>query len=241
MAYAPLYEATEFFTPFPDPESVFSRDVDAHCGYLLPLATIDLSHIDPRVEGRAHFIQPIEPWDGVVGQGGDAYFTYYCRENYVGYRYDASGRCELDTDFEYFAFARSSDDPPLCEYYKDVRSGFSKARHHFHAHGGLHGRYGRPPYKPADRVELTKYIGDPSSGGNWPETVRFPMHWGTTLIDGEEVQHIVPLTEDGRPLLFVGQLPSYNWVLTERCALGCDLLLFYDPQTRTGLTTFDWS
>lgn len=241
MARTLLYEATEYFKPFPDAATVFNRDVDRHCEYLLPLAAIDLSHIDPQLDADVHFIQPIEPWDGVVGEGGDAYFNYYCRENYVGYKYDDSGRCELATEFDYFAFARPSDDKSLTDHYENVRSGFAKAREHFKEYGGLHGPYGKPPYKAAGRVELIKDIGPPSEGGNWPEAGDFPMHWGTMQVDDEENTHVVPLTEDGRPFLFVGQLAAYNWVLTKRSALGCDLLLFYDPTTRTSLTTFDWS
>lgn len=241
MTRTSLFEANDFFTPFPDPTTVFNRDIEQHCKYLLPLATIDLSHINSQLRGRVHFIQPIEPRDGVVGEGGDAHFTYSCRENYIGYKYDDSGRCELATSFDYFAFARSPDHQSLADHYENVRSGFARAREHFKEHGGLHGRYGEPPYKPADRVELIRKIGPPSEGGNWPETVDFPMDWGTMPIDDEEVDHVVPLTEDGRPFVFVGQLATYNWVLTKRPALGCDLLLFHDPETRTSLTTFDWS
>lgn len=239
MSCKVLYGATDYFTPFPDPKAVFSRDVKSHCQYLLPLATIDLSVIDPILKGKVHFIQPIEPWAGVVGEGGDEFFTYYCRENYVGYTYDESGLCQLGTDFGFFELARSSNEQ-LSKHYENVRMGFEKAHDCYRRNGWVCYEQDEPA-KSREHFELISEIGPPSEGGNWPETVEFPMHWGTLQINGEETDHIVPLTEDGRSFLYVGTLSAFCWLLPETSALGCDLLLFYDPVTRTALTTFDWS
>lgn len=241
MAECLLYEATEFFQPFPDPQTVFSRDVEKHCEYLLPLATIDLARVDPKLNGRGHFIQSFEPWDGVVGDGGDAYFNHYCRENYIGYQYNDDGRCELMTDFKFFELARSPDNEILSDLYAKVRSGFAKTRAHFETYGVIHSRFRKPPYQPEHRNELIREIGAPSEGGNWP-TYDFPLHREKMDVDGEEVDHIVPLTEDGRLFIFVGALQAWHYAqYDEHFGFDCDLLLFYDPETRIGLTTFDWS
>jgi len=53
--------------------------------------------------------------------------------------------------------------------------------------------------------------------------------------------HSVPQTEDGREFIYVGELCSGNYIRANRYVLGCELLLFYDPQTQTAITTFDWS
>lgn len=108
-----FYETTELFKPFPDAATVFNRDVDGHCEYRCHLPQLTYHALIHSCTTMPIFIQPIELWDGVVGEGGDAYFNYYCRENYVGYKDDDSGRCELATGFDCFAFARSGDDKSL--------------------------------------------------------------------------------------------------------------------------------
>ncbi len=78
MAYTPLYEATEYFQPFPTPESVFSKDVERHMNYFLPIATVSLSHINSKWSGKVHFVVPVEPWDGVVGEKTIKHHTFLC-------------------------------------------------------------------------------------------------------------------------------------------------------------------
>ena len=46
-----------------------------------------------------------------------------------------------------------------------------------------------------------------------------------------------PLTEDGRPFRFVAAVPGWNY----RDGGADQIPLFYDPQTRVALQTFEWS
>ncbi|MEQ8458624.1 MAG: hypothetical protein RLO52_14600 [Sandaracinaceae bacterium] len=67
-----IFEASEDFCAFPEPEDVFAERVAEHAELLLPLAAVDLALVDPELEGTVHFILPIEPDEGCVGEGGDA-------------------------------------------------------------------------------------------------------------------------------------------------------------------------
>ena len=76
-----LHEATDYFKPFPKAEEVFGDDLESHSKYLLPLATVSLEHINPAWSGPIHFVQPIEPYDGVVGEDTPSHHGPLCAEN----------------------------------------------------------------------------------------------------------------------------------------------------------------
>jgi hypothetical protein len=65
---------------FPDPKEVFAFEVEEHRKYLLPLASLNISEINDNWEGVVHFIQPIEPFEDLVGEDAKEYHTFYCRE-----------------------------------------------------------------------------------------------------------------------------------------------------------------
>jgi len=219
------------FDPFPDPASVFSTALELHTRYLLPLAAVDLSSISSQLSGIVHFIQPIEPYDGVLGENSTHFHTYLCRENYVGYQYDGN-RCYLATDFSYFDLRRrqvAGDDVPewLESHYRDVRDGFQTAQ---------------AKYRNEELSPSFQQLGGASGGGNWAESGDVPLFRGIATFDsGSKCQSDLPLTEDGRTFLFIGRLRSFDFIHSERDALGCDLLLFYDPESQVALTTFEWT
>jgi hypothetical protein len=252
LSHYDLRHLIDGFTLFPDPASVFAQEVSLHAQCLLPLASIDLTVIDAALTGTVHFITPIEPHDGVVGEDADEYFTYLTRENFVGYKY-AGNRCVLDGDFNYFEHRRLSvlELSPkqtrvkklLDDHYFAVRLGHERARKHALQYGMLHVQDAGPPFGQDDQLQIALRLGGNATAGNWcssPEA--FPIDYGRTeRDDGGFDFDVAPLTADGRRFVFVGDVPvaTYNW--NDTCALCCNLLLFYDPHTQTALTTFDWS
>lgn len=241
-----LFTATDFFRPFPPAEEVFSEDVTRHARFLLPIASLDLAKVAPELSGVVHFIQPVEPYDGVVGEGGDDYFDHLCRENWVGFQYDGN-KCRLACDFRFFELARLESLPSRSQrqtelldrylhHYEDVHFGYEQARQHFLTHGALHPREEAPPFSEADRLELLKSLGGQSEqySCNWAAVDDMPL---TRHSD----YHSVPRTADGRDFIFAGELSTPHYVWSRNYALGCELLLFYDPVSRVSLSTFDWS
>lgn len=106
---------------FPEPSDVFSSKIDEHREFLLPLATLDLSMINKSWSGDIHFVQPIEPWDGVVGEDTTPHHNYYCRQNWLGYKL-VDGRFELLADVLFFQRAYIKANPNFKNTFQGVPS-----------------------------------------------------------------------------------------------------------------------
>lgn len=238
-----LYQGTDYFHPFPNVQDVFASRIDEHAEYLLPLASVDLSHLNPEWAGCIHFVAPIEPEDGVVGDETQEFHTYLCRDNWVGYRI-VEGRYELACDFGFFRKGS------LRSHYEKARAGFELRKTHFREHARLHNAWAESladgQFDDDDRVALVRKLGGPSLSGNWSELENFPISRDRTYVDqnGEEWPCAHPKTEDGRTFEFIGCIPMYHYIAENpdyTSILGGDLLLFYDPKDNLALTTFDWS
>ncbi len=247
-----VYEKTEYFTPFPDPTTVFAEDVETHSKYLLPLATVSLEHIDPAWSGPIHFVQPIEPHEGAVGEDTPSHHGSLCAENWIGYRVDEQGRYTLATDWDYFLLHNLdtrtdtqldlASKQQLHEHYEKARRSYANNREHFKRFGGLHPEYSLKKYgswRDRDRHELVMQLGGKPCWGNWPESGDWPLSEYEYDEDHEDAgdKYPVPQAEDGSDFSFIGWMHSFVYVDTSSCGLQ----LFYHPELRLALTTFDWS
>jgi len=235
-----LYRNTEYFKAFPNPEGVFEQDrLAQHIDHLLPLATVDLQRINPAWKGDIHFVAPIEPYDGVVGECTEAHHSYLCRENWVGYNI-VDGKYSLASDFKFF------DASNLTDHYHHTRENFTKRARQFEQLGCLfHANSdGGASNNPADKLALVYDLGGESTDGNWANMGLFPISHERKHSDPEYGSSPLPLTEDGRLFSYIGSMSIYNYVAAT-CDFGwthcADLVLFYDPQDNIALTTFDWS
>ena len=145
---------TPFFHPFPEAIDVFSGDFAKHEAHFLPLATIDLSHINPDWNGLIPIVTPMEPAvSGVVGEDVPQHHNYLCRDNWIGYHL-LEGKVEYAGDWRLF------DRQTHEEYYEATQAGYNKAKAYFKEHGCLHSYYGefRSNGEPSKKVrgELTE-------------------------------------------------------------------------------------
>jgi hypothetical protein len=205
---------------FPDATDVFAAPADASPA-LLPLASIDLSQVNPEWTGTAHLVSPTFT-DGHVGDGTEEFHTCTCRANWIGFRLDESNRYHFLADWSYFP-----DEPHDPSHFEHRR-----ALHR--EHGAL------VETRWLDRQRLDDLLARPlavveSVGGttpgwpNWAET-DFPL-----ATDDEEDVH--PLAEDGSRFHHVATTVGWHWHPE-----GADrIVLFYEPVSRTALLTFDWS
>src|SRR5258708_37485852 len=78
--------------------------------------------------------------------------------------------------------------------------------------------------------------------GNWtshpPIPPAFQLDEAENAGMGDELEDDgIRITRDGKPFFHVANVAGYNW-----CATGADsILLFYEPESRTVLFTFDRS
>ncbi|MGB7305911.1 MAG: hypothetical protein WBD13_16680 [Burkholderiaceae bacterium] len=239
-----LFEATDFFRPFPRPDEVFAGDIDKHAEHFLPLASVDLSQIKPGMDGVLHFVAPVEPYDGVVGETTTQFHDYLCRDNWVAYRV-------TDSRYEYAGDWRLFQKDRLAGFYEAVRLGYQRGAVRFAKNGRLFGRFAEEDaagkITAGSASALVYHLGGQCSDANWANMGSgVPVERFGEWVDeyGDPRPHVRPVTEDGRPFEFIGEMDVFNYLLGEgeaKWAGACTLLLFYDPKEKIALTTFDWS
>jgi len=236
--------------PFPPAEEVFAEPVSKHAKHLLPLVSFDISLISREWSGWLHFVMPIEPYDGVIGEDTHPYHDYYLRANWIGFRVE-DGRYKLLGDFRYFFLENHPGDSSVTEsykgqrrllekYYRRARISYEKHQQQFLNYGAIYHKfaktdtYGR--YKDENRVPFIDELGGQPWHGNWSSG--FPLKETLAVDeDGIEKQVAIPLTEDGRLFGYVGCLEADHYVDDK----DCSLLLFYDARERTALFTFHYT
>jgi len=240
-----LFENNKYFTAFPDPASVFASDVEKHLQYFLPVASVELSKINPEWEDTVHFIVPIEPADGVVGGTTQEFYTHYSRNNWIGFQ-NNGGRSEFEGDWR--LFVRDS----IQDYYQAALHGFDVAKKHFEKYKALHTMSSSPNDSGElfdfDRPRaLVEQLGGECYDNNWANMGNFNItRFGSwvEIIDGEreEDEKVRPVTEDGRPFEYIGFINAGTYNMnSETDYTWAETLLFYDPITKISLVTFDWT
>lgn len=221
----------EGLIPFPDAEAVFGGDIEAHRKVLLPLISIPADWVDKSLTGHLHFVTPIEPYDGLVGDETRQFHSGYCKSNWIAFRV-ADSKYEFLGDFRYFK--RNSDFEGqhaeanakfLADYYAEVEADFAETKANYNSTGKLQRRRRNP-------AAWMESLGGAARAENWTsfsETLE--------LEDSEQGEVAHPLTTDGRRFRFVGEVRGSSFRKN-----GADgVLLFYDPDSRTALLTFEWT
>lgn len=222
-------------------ESVFKRPVFS-AKYMFPLLSFELSDVFEDLSGPIHFIDPIEPYDGCIGGFTAEHHSYYCRENWISFKVK-DGLYDFEGPEDYFAKAywKTHDVPD--SVHASVREDWKTAVDDFYVERAANYNNWRAALSKDLGANLRDHgVRRDNFGGrpwdaNWVHTVDFPMvaQDGMMELDGEPLPNTFhyPLTEDGRRFRYVGFVESFDW----RCAIH----LFFDPEERRALQTFDWT
>ncbi|MBW3635706.1 MAG: hypothetical protein KY445_04470 [Armatimonadetes bacterium] len=227
---------------YPPNEQVFAEPVERYARHILPLLSIDLSAINSSWEGWIHLVNTVEPEDEMVGKATQRFHNYYLRENWVGFHLNDQGRYELLGDFRYFYLENPpgtlpehypGDRQEMEEHYANQHAGFAQARERFGQHGVFfsHSLVRYNPDLDLSQQSPSILIGQLGGGvgaGNWAH--------GFSLDESDE-ENVRPVTPEGVPFYFIASVTGWDY-----CPSGADqILLFYEPASRTALVTFDWS
>lgn len=232
--------------PFPEADAVFAPGQESLQRHLHPLVSIDLAAVRPEWSGWLHLLSPLEPHDGLVGQyTEDSFHGELLRSNWIGFKVE-DGRYRLLGDPRYFLLERSLEDTPpdlhdewrgLQAHYAEQHAAYLASREYYRRHGKLVrlNDKGLPSYGNEEPAELITELGGAlQSGGNWEETVEFPLEYGSTA----DVQEAVwPLSPSGRRFEHVASVPGWHY----RTSGADSILLFYEPVEGLALLSFDWS
>ncbi|MDO5099282.1 MAG: hypothetical protein Q4D85_11105 [Corynebacterium sp.] len=244
-----LTTLSESIVPYPEPQSVFvgsEEDIAQAAKILLPLLSIDLSAVDPELSGTVHLVCPVEHnGASLLGEGTEKYHSTYACTNWVGFRLTDDNRYEFLGDWRYFHSLNPESpiahDPDFVGFTKESQKSYQKHKQFYHKHGVLGRRiFGKPFGLKHPRTNPLPFLDvwhEPPCVGNWQYAGSFPTRDITVDTESGTETATFPITDDGRPFRFIGAVPGYSYF-----DFGPDaILLFFDPETRIALLTFDWT
>ncbi|MEQ4617785.1 MAG: hypothetical protein ABN482_07015 [Corticimicrobacter sp.] len=259
-----IRQAQPWLRAFPDPAEVFSPEQPWLPHYFNALVSVDLGRIDPAWQGWLHLVSPIEPFDGYLGESGT--HNAFTAPNWIGFRLDETGRYRFLGEREYFALdaplvathpfrikREQEAREQLARYYQDQHAQFAASHERWLKNGILdwphpddptrckseHDRehypdimHGRDPLECGQ--PLIEQLGGVTAYGNWSDTPEIPSAF---VLDSNNSDNVFPRWQDGRPFRFIASTAGYPW----RRHGADSILVFFEPQERTVLITFDWS
>ncbi|MEP3889456.1 MAG: hypothetical protein ABJN69_03255 [Hellea sp.] len=220
----------------PRPEKVFMRP-DFHTQYFQTLLSFELSEVFDDLSGPIHIVEPIEPYDGCIGEFTEAFHTYYCRMNWISFK-TVAGLYEFEAPENYFAKSYWKTHPVPDTIHESRRAGWPQAENqHYQSRTQEYNKWrdamidntSKSPDRPV--IEL----GGRPHNGNWVYTSNFPVEIDKEDVPGQSFpdNFYYPLAHDGRRFRYIGFSNTFDW--------RCTIHLFYDPQEQRALQTFDWT
>lgn len=226
MQQTPVTQLRENMTAFPEPETVFAADEQWLAQHLLPLLSFDLGDVCEVWRGTVvHMLAPVEPEEGCIGQETTAFHNEYAATNWFALRLDAQNRYHFLGDPRYFA--RDTTQPESNAFYADILQSYARNKALFRATGKI-------PYG-----EFLEALGGGFCDSNWTETQPIPAAFELTVgnpTDGDP-NNGIRITLNGKPLYNIAWVSAYQYV----CYGADTIMLFYEPESRTVLFTFDWT
>lgn len=227
---------------FPNPDSVFADPVDKYARHLLPCVSIDLAQVNPEWSGWIHLVSPVGPMEGYIGDDTMEFHNDYLKSNWLAFRLNEDNRYQLLGDFRYFHLEIPSEEldehdlkyqAKLEKFYADIHARYRLAKERYERLGKL---YSSSRYLPKDRnfsdeepENLVDLLGGGAPYGNWVD--------GDLTVNEDDTDDAFPVGPDGKRFYFVASVTGQNY-----SASGADwIVLFYQPESRTVLLTFDWS
>lgn len=227
---------------FPAAAEVFSEQQPWLSQHFLPLISIDLGLLRPELAGTVvHMLNPLEPSEGYIGDGTEAHHNDYTAPNWLSFRLDEHNRYHFLGREGYFQAAALHggvfDDADAVQHREEMHSSYAQAKAYYQAEGRLGVDYG---YGETVIQSYLDSLGGDIWYGNWtvhpPIAPAFSMHIEENNNDNLPDDGIC-ITHQGQAFLYVAEVSGYNW-----CAHGADaILLFYEPQSRTVLFTYEWT
>lgn len=220
---------------FPEPNRVFSCNVEQHADYLNPIALIDLNLINPNWQGKIPLLSPIEPTiEGLLGDNGNHQtHHYYLGINTICFKVDDNNLVEFMGDFSYFEKSHNPNCKANNEQYEIEHKAYKQKKMQYHLGQTLF-YCDKPLFEPEGYQLFIKFGGEACARGNWTGNIHVPLN---RLINGDYESPIFPIAEDGSRFYFIASVCGHYF----RYSGADQILLFYEPNNKIILYTFDWS
>ena len=216
---------------FPEASAVFSATQPWLEKHLLPLVSFDLASLDPALgDVRLHFIKPVEPYNGCIGDNAWAIHTDYCSENWLCFHLEDDGTYRFLAEEDYFIGENAA--PDAQKYFAEVRASYQQIKQFYRENGVV--------------VEWLDDYGLPSFGG--PPSFLSPCYYGnwstieppaafTIDEDYDDWGKEADIRYQGKRFICIAADAGYYWGKG-----GADTIyLLYEPHSRLVLMTFDYT
>jgi hypothetical protein len=246
---------------FPDPKNVFKKNAKQYSTHILPLFSLDLSLFMPPWEssknsqwkGKIHFIAPIGTYEGYLGDYTPHEHTYYVRHNWIGFKH-VNNRYEFLADLKYFILENDEKDKKTIKELKKIDGTLNETQSKLsRIYDNVHTCYQNAKdnyFKQfSDKKVSKKYITDriPLLGGipyegNWSYS-GFPINELKIPCNGSVKPVTLPFTENKKMFYFIAGVDCNAFFKNK---FECQVfpyrtLMFYEPNEKIALFSFDWT
>lgn len=231
-----ITELKEGLIPFT--EDIFVKDQLWLRNYLLPLISIDLGLVREDLKGTVvHMLNPKEPYGGAyIGEQTKEFHNEFCGENWIAFQLNQDNTYQFLGDENYFLSApkhKNKVDDYFVQHIKEVQQNYEKVKAKYKTTGQLLPRQDDSP-----RAFLSS-LGGEMYNGNWAKPRMLPSAFKMTQADWtEELPNDgITITYKNKEFIFVGEASASSY-----CDDGPDgILLFFEPESRIILFTYDWT
>lgn len=229
----------EHLRPFPEAEAVFCSEQAWLSKHFIPLLSIDLAVFNPEWAGTVvHMLNPIEPYDCVIGDTTTEYHNEFTCPNWLAFRLNDDNRYVFLGQEGYFQNTPFHKvNTYLLQKEAEMRESYQHAKQFFQEHAQL----------PNNNAFLDVLGGD-FTDDNWssgshipPSAFTIPSEpaFSPPHPDFEDwlIYDFSNISYQGNPMIHIAEVAGYNW-----CSDGADaIILMYEPESRTVLFTFNWT
>lgn len=183
-----------------------------------------------------HLVNPFEPYEGYIGEDTPEYHNQYVSENWLAFRLDEHNRYHFLADEGYFLRSEMYEafDQETAQHFAQSLARYQATQAHFQATGKLQA----PDYTEPDN--FLDQLGGGSWFGNWTSSPKLPAAYEMHLkkdVSEDDSDGEVFIYHHGKPFFQVAGVSAYNYG-----CYGADwVILFYEPESRIALITFDWT
>ena len=244
-----IKQLNENLKPFPEVESVFVEGQAWLKEHLLPLISINLEELRPEWKGQVlHMINPIEPYEGYIGDGTEEFHNEFTAPNWLAFRLTEDNKYEflgkegffMRTPIHHWDFNSEEESD-----FQKIRENFQKSKENVDKFGYLV-NLNYPEYKGKHNIQnFLDSLGGEMFYGNWTSSAEeeagmpsaFKIEVKSPDGDEELFNDGIEITYKGNPFHMIAEVAGYNY-----CAIGADaIIMLYEPVSRIVLFTFDYT
>lgn len=230
-----INELIDGLTPFP--EDIFLKEQSWLSHYVLPLISIDLGILRTDLAGTTlHLLSPTEPYEGLIGEATTDFHNEFCSENWIAFELTEDNKYRFLGNESYFLSApinKDKTDKDFTDHVKKVHENYQKTKSRYKTKGQL------LPWQEDNPQDFLYRLGGETQYSNWTNTSPVPTAFEMSVDEsGEDLPNDgISISYKGKEFMYIGEVAGYSY-----CADGADaILMFYEPESRIVLFTYDWT